>query len=165
MRITDDYVFFYGSVFSNWFECKLIWRGIEFNCAEQAMMWAKGMVFGDKESQAKILATDDPRKQKALGRKIKNFDLEVWHEVCVDLVTDICYAKFSQELSLGLCLIQHGYGRNFVEASPYDRIWGVGLSEDDNRILDPKNWMGRNYLGICLDRVCERLTKELTYLS
>ena len=41
--------------------------------------------------------------------------------------------------------------REFVEASPYDRIWGIGVEEEEAaRKDDPKTWNGLNLLGKCL---------------
>lgn len=47
---------------------------------------------------------------------------------------------------------------NFVEASPYDKVWGVGLAEENPLILDEKNWRGENLLGKVLDKVKETLS-------
>ena len=49
--------------------------------------------------------------------------------------------------------------RTIVEASPYDKIWGVGLLEDDPLILDEKNWKGLNLLGKALMEVRSKLNK------
>ena len=35
---------------------------------------------------AKIMASDHPRDQKALGRKVSNFNEETWKENCRDIV-------------------------------------------------------------------------------
>ena len=43
--------------------------------------------------------------------------------------------------------------RIIVEASPVDRIWGVGLASDNARILDPSTWDGLNLLGFELMKV------------
>ncbi|MDX9695402.1 MAG: NADAR family protein [Bacteroidales bacterium] len=160
MRITDKYVFFYGGIYSNWYPCEFTWRGISFNCSEQAMMWAKAMVFGDSESAKKIMETEFPSEQKKLGRKVKGFDPNAWEQVCVDIVTHICYCKFSQNEYLKLEMLKDGMGRNFVESSPYDKIWGIGLDTYDDKVLDENNWNGKNYLGICLDNVYQKLKEE-----
>jgi ribA/ribD-fused uncharacterized protein len=46
-------------------------------------------------------------------------------------------------------------GTLLVEASPYDRIWGIGLAEDDPGIHDPLNWNGLNWLGEVLTELRE----------
>ena len=38
-------------------------------------------------------------------------------------------------------------GKIIAEASPYDAIWGIGLSSQDKKALDVKNWVGKNLLG------------------
>jgi len=129
------------------------------------MMYAKAMCFGDKKIAYKIMEKEKPSEQKKLGRKVKNFDPNAWEQVCVDLVTEICYCKFIQNKELALQMLKDGYNRKFVEASPYDKIWGIGLSEDDDRVLNESNWNGSNYLGVCLDNVNTILKKELTYLG
>ena len=40
--------------------------------------------------------------------------------------------------------------RVLVEASPVDRIWGIGLAADDERAADPARWPGLNLLGFAL---------------
>jgi ribA/ribD-fused uncharacterized protein len=57
-----------------------------------------------------------------------------------------CKLKFTQNVSAYEALVATR-GTQLVEASPSDLIWGVGLSQDDDRILDPGNWRGSNWLG------------------
>lgn len=47
-----------------------------------------------------------------------------------------------------------------VEASPYDKLWGIGLSENSSGVDNPLNWQGRNFLGFALMEVREKLRKE-----
>jgi ribA/ribD-fused uncharacterized protein len=47
-----------------------------------------------------------------------------------------------------------------VEASPYDRIWGIGVSATDERATDPRRWPGANLLGFALMQARETLAAE-----
>ena len=46
-----------------------------------------------------------------------------------------------------------------VEASPYDKIWGVGLGPTDKKIIDKNKWKGLNKLGKILMKVRENINK------
>lgn len=50
--------------------------------------------------------------------------------------------------------------RVLVEASPVDSIWGVGLAADDEAVLNPLLWKGKNLLGFALMEVRDRLQAE-----
>jgi ribA/ribD-fused uncharacterized protein len=63
-----------------------------------------------------------------------------------------CREKFRQNAELAAVLRDTG-SSVLVEASPYDRIWGVGLGETDPRLADSSNWQGLNLLGKTLMRV------------
>jgi ribA/ribD-fused uncharacterized protein len=47
-----------------------------------------------------------------------------------------------------------------IEASPYDLIWGVGISERDPKIADKTQWRGLNLLGIALMKVRDVLEPQ-----
>lgn len=157
MKITDKYVFFWGGPFSQWFASSFRdEKGITYSCAEQYMMAQKALLFGDVDIYNQILSTDNPKQQKALGRKVRNFDPKKWDIVCKDIVKQGNMAKFSQNPKLKQMLRETG-DRKLVEASPYDKIWGIGLGENDPRIHDEKNWQGKNYLGEVLMEVRDLL--------
>lgn len=147
-------------VFSNWFISEFEVKGVRFNCVEQFMMYCKAKLFGDELTAGKIMSAARPREQKALGRSVKNYDDEAWCERRGRIVARGCYAKFSQNPALRDALLATD-GTVLVEASPYDRIWGVGLAEHDPRVLDPRKWQGQNLLGIALMEVREKLVSEL----
>jgi ribA/ribD-fused uncharacterized protein len=146
------YHFFWDGPFSQWYSCDIIYKDIKFGCAEQAMMYSKAILFGDEEIAEKILNTDNPRSQKALGRQVRNFDPVLWDQHKFDIVLGINLKKFDQNLDLKETLLNTDC-EYFVEASPYDTIWGIGLGENDPRIHDESQWRGQNLLGKALDLI------------
>ncbi len=58
------------------------------------------MIFEDNESQDQILKADSPKKQKSLGRKVKNFDDHIWSTVNIGHMRTACKAKVSLSVSL-----------------------------------------------------------------
>lgn len=145
-------VLFYGGPLSQWVPCKFEIDGITYNCAEQYMMAEKAFFFDDEESFCRILGTSNPSQQKAIGRKVKGFDADAWNKIACSVVYKGNYAKFGQNPMLKDFLLNTG-NRHLVEASPTDLIWGIGLSVDDPRALDPKQWRGLNWLGVTLMKV------------
>jgi ribA/ribD-fused uncharacterized protein len=129
-----------------------------FANAEQWMMYNKAVLFGDMKMAKVILATPDPRKVKGLGRKVRGFKEAVWKRERLPIVRKGNYLKFSQNPALWKAL-DSAIG-DPVEASPVDRIWGIGLRASDPRALDPKTWRGLNLLGIALVDVREMIRKE-----
>ena len=158
-RITDTHVFFWGSVFSNWAEAKFEYKGHEFNNTEQAFMWEKAMFFDDKKIAQKILENENPKDCKDLGRKVKHFDQESWMINCFTFMVAVNYAKYTQHPELKETLLSTG-DKVIVEASPHDKIWGIGLHWNDDRCLDESNWEGMNLLGKALMHVRETLKFE-----
>jgi hypothetical protein len=154
-----DYYFFWGGYCSQWAESPFEEFGEIFNCAEQFMMAAKAKVFNDEESFKKIMATNSPREQKALGRKVKNFNAETWNTVARDYVTLGNYNKFTQNEEFLDSLRKHR-GKFFVEASPYDKVWGIGLGTDAEGIENPANWQGTNWLGQCINAARDLIFSE-----
>ena len=149
---TDTHVYFYGSVYSQWALRDMEIDGLIFNCCEQYMMYKKAMLFEDHGMIGEIMTTNNPREQKALGRKVKNFDKDKWEEIARDVVYKANYAKFTQNKDCLNELVKSG-DKIIVEASPYDCIWGVGLAPDDPKVLDEKNWRGTNWLGEAIMQV------------
>jgi ribA/ribD-fused uncharacterized protein len=147
------------SPFSQWHPAQFVVAGKRFTCTEQYMMHGKAVLFGDLEVAERILASTAPKTHKALGRKVQGFDDEVWQRERERIVYEGNHAKFTQNPALLAALLATA-GTELVEASPLDRIWGVGLEAEDPRIQDPANWRGLNLLGKVLTRLREDLLRS-----
>ena len=156
-----SYTFFFGeeSPFSQWHRCSFVVEDRTFNCAEQYMMHGKALLFRDAEIAAKILVADHPRAHKALGRKVRGFDGATWNRERERIVRDGNRAKFTQNTELRSQLMATR-GTTLVEASPYDRIWGIGLAATDPRAQDPNLWRGQNLLGKLLTELRDELARQ-----
>jgi len=156
---TDTHVYFYGSCYSQWAMRDILIDGEEYNCAEQYMMAEKARLFKDEESLKIIMSSDSPATQKRQGRKVKNYDDNKWKEICREVVFKANYAKFTQHEDLKEKLLKTD-DKIIVEASPYDALWGVALGPWDDKILDPKNWKGENWLGEAIMKVREKIRQN-----
>lgn len=157
MKITNTHVYFWSGPFSQWYKSSFRdSRGTLYNCAEQYMMAQKALLFDSPDKYWAIMGSHDPKEQKAIGRTISDFDLDVWKENAKLIVYRGNLYKFTQNKYLKNQLLDTG-SKYIVEASPYDKVWGVGLREDDPAILDFNNWQGSNWLGEILVKVREDL--------
>jgi len=141
---------------SQWWPAPFTVDGRAFATAEHYMMWRKATLFGDHAAALKILDAPHPHAAKALGGRVVGFDQQVWDEHRVPIVVAGNLAKFGQHPPLGAFLVTTGR-RILVEASPVDRIWGIGLARDDPAATDPGRWCGLNLLGFALMQVRETL--------
>jgi len=156
-RVTDTHVYFWGDpTLSNWGPASFEHKGLHFHNSEQAFMWEKADFFGDEEIANEILKTSNPKDAKDLGRKVKGYSDEEWAKVRYKKMFEVCMAKFSQNQDQRETLLNTG-DRVLVEASPYDRVWGVGWHWTDPEILHELNWRGQNLLGKVLMEVRESL--------
>ena len=144
-----------ASCFSQWYEAPFVIDGHRYPTAEHFMMAEKAALFGDAETRAEVFRAPTPGAAKALGRKVRGFDESIWVEHRFRIVVRANEAKFSQNAALAGFLGQTG-SRVLVEASPVDRVWGVGLAADDEKVNDPNLWQGLNLLGFALMHVRDR---------
>ena len=155
-RETDTHLYFLRGVLSNFEKCYIKYRGHLFATTEQAFMWEKAVFFNDHESASKILKEENPAKAKKLGREVKNFDDSKWSEVCYEIMYKINYEKYSQNTRLKNILLNTG-DKMIIEANPRDTRWAIGLSAEDDRVLDESQWQGENLLGKVLMQVRQEL--------
>ena len=158
------YIYFWGHVekqpsiitkscFSQWYPSRFEIDNIYYPTSEHYMMAEKARLFGDEHANSPGLA-------KALGRQVKGFIPKIWDEHCFNIVINGNYAKFSQNPKL-MDFILSTKQRILVEASPVDKIWGIGLSQDDPNIENPLMWRGKNLLGFALMNVRQQLQEKL----
>jgi ribA/ribD-fused uncharacterized protein len=148
------------SCFSQWWRCRFVVDGQAYSSAEQFMMAGKARLFGDDDALARVLATADPGRAKAIGRTVRSFVEATWERARFDLVTQGNVAKFGQDEALRNYLLSTR-DQILVEASPMDRIWGIGLAADHEHIENPHEWRGENLLGFALVRTRMILRGEL----
>lgn len=159
-RVTDTHVFFWKGFMSNFTQTRFPWTYAdsgehEFLCTEQAFMWAKAKFFGDEETAKEILLVgDDPMSCKNWGRAVKNYDDEKWNIVRYDIMKAVNIQKYLWDENLRNKLLDPMFeGKLFVEASPFDGIWGIKMGMNDKGVEDPGNWKGLNLLGQIITEV------------
>jgi hypothetical protein len=161
------YLFFWGhqpepdgsvgkGCLSQWWPAPFAADGHEFATAEHYMMWRKAVLFDDAGTAERVLAAGHPEQAKDLGRQVRGFDHATWEAQRYQIVVDGNTHKFGQHDDLRAFLLATG-DRVLVEASPLDRVWGIGLAADDPRAQDPAQWRGLNLLGYALGDVREVL--------
>ena len=146
------------SCFSQWQPSPFSVDGDKYYCAEQYMMAEKARLFGDEEVEEEIMNTSDPKLMKALGRKVRNFDPQVWDKLKYSIVLNGNYYKFTQNKEMMDFLLSTG-DKILVEASPMDTIWGIGLGKDNEKAHNIASWRGKNLLGFALMEVRDEIRK------
>ena len=144
---------------SQWWPSPFTVGTVTYATAEHWMMAAKARLFDDREAERAAIAASHPEQAKDIGRTVRGFDDAVWQRHRFALVTEGSLHKFGQDRALRAYLLGTG-SRVLVEASPRDRIWGIGLSADDERTADPALWKGLNLLGFALMEARQRLAGE-----
>jgi ribA/ribD-fused uncharacterized protein len=137
---------------SQWWTAPFILDGDRYPTAEHSMMAEKARLFGDEETRARILKAPNPGAAKRLGREVRGFEESRWAEARFEIVVRGNREKFGQHPELREFLLGTGK-RVLVEASPVDRIWGIGLAAADPRAEHPEQWRGLNLLGFALMEV------------
>lgn len=158
--IKNNFYLFWGGIYSQWYEAPMTINGVEYNCCEQYMMAMKAVLFEDDDILKQIMDTTDPKKQKSLGRKVKNFNQSKWESICKDIVFVANMNKFRQNPQLQADMLMQPDNIEWVEASPYDKIWGIGLGADNKLAWDKDTWQGTNWLGEAITKVRDILIKE-----
>ncbi len=146
------------SCFSQWQLSPFNINAEKYQCAEQWMMVAKARIFKDEEVEKEIMNTYDPKLMKALGRKVRNFNPEIWDKAKYSIVLNGNYYKFTQNKEMMDFLLSTG-DKILVEASPMDTIWGIGFGKENEKAKNVAMWRGKNLLGFALMEVRDEIRK------
>ncbi|MGW0365384.1 NADAR family protein [Streptomyces sp. NPDC002990] len=147
------------SCLSQWWPSAFTVGDVRYATAEHWMMAGKARLFADPEAERAALEAGTPAAAKKAGRLVRGFDESVWERERYALVVEGSVHKFASDPALRAYLLSTG-DRVLVEASPLDRIWGIGLAADDERALDPARWRGLNLLGFALMEARTRLRTD-----
>ena len=164
------YLFFWGhtpnkdgsvgkSCFSQWWTSPFTVNGVTYKTAEHWMMAEKARLFKDEIHLEEIIKSNSPMEAKQWGRKVKGFTPEKWNEHKYEIVKQGNVYKFSQHPELKEFLL-NTKNRVLVEASPRDRIWGIGMGAANEKAENPLLWRGQNLLGFALMEARDELNKE-----
>ena len=137
---------------SNWYPSRFSFRGTDFSSVEQYMMFRKAIMFGDDAVRNRILSTNDVEELKQLGRSVRNYNDKLWGGQRQLIVYQGLLAKFAQNDELRIRLLNTG-SAILAECAVTDKIWGIGLSMDDDRRFLIDQWQGSNMLGFSLMQV------------
>ena len=151
------FVFFWkpdeeNGIFGNWFPSQFVVNNTTYSCVEQHLMHRKACLFQDDATADAIMATTDPRMHKKLGRQVKNFSNDVWNTHKDKILYEGLMCKFSQNLQFKQILLATG-DKTLVEASPLDKIYGIGIDRKHPDATNPSQWRGQNLLGNTLMEV------------
>ncbi len=163
------YLFFWGhtpnkdgsvgkSCFSQWWVAPFTVNSIVYKTAEHWMMAEKARLFNDNKILDEIITSNSPMEAKQWGRKVIGFIPEKWNQHKYEIVKQGNIHKFSQHPDLKKFLL-NTKNRVLVEASPRDRIWGIGMSQSNEQAENPIMWRGENLLGFALMEVRDELNK------
>jgi len=148
-----------AACFSQWYDCYFEVGGAQYHTTEQYMMASKARLFGDNEVFNEIMEANNPNDYKKLGRKVRGFIPESWDAKKYDIVVEGNKAKFGQNVDIREFLLSTGEAI-LAEASPYDKIWGIGLDRETAMKGSAEQWLGENLLGCALMEVRDWLRTE-----
>ncbi|MFJ5534421.1 NADAR family protein [Streptomyces sp. NPDC093261] len=144
---------------SQWWPSPFTVDAVEYATAEHWMMASKARLFGDADAERRALDAPNPALAKRAGRLVRGFDEAIWQRERFAIVVEGSVHKFAAHADLRTLLLGTGE-RVLVEASPVDRVWGIGLAADDEAAATPERWRGPNLLGFALMEARERLRAQ-----
>ena len=137
---------------SNWYQRGFEIDGVQYRHVEQYIMAQKAQLFGDTVQYEKIMQAEKPDVCKRYGRAVAPFEPAVWDYFRAGVLKQGLLAKFTQNDDLRQMLLATG-DEGLAEASPTDRIFGIGMNAHEASKFSPAAWPGENLLGKTLMEV------------
>lgn len=165
---TEDSIYFYSHTkgkfpyMSNFYPSGFVdMDGIIYNCSEQYLMYHKCKTFDPNNNKMleQILNEKSPAKIKAFGRKVQNYNDQIWNQIRYNVMINGLRLKFKQNQTLANKLIETN-PKMLYEASSNDKIWGIGF-DAITAINKDKSLFGTNLLGLALVQVRTELMNQL----
>lgn len=157
----EHFCFFFGkdAPFSNFHPARFTVDGVIYTCSEQFMMHQKAVLFRDWFHAEEIMKAKVPLQMKKFGRKVQNFNADIWGARSEKIMKRGLKAKFTENEHLKRELI-NTFPRILVEASPRDRLWGIGLGAKNEKAHCRLTWRGKNKLGYLLTYIRNEIMEE-----
>jgi ribA/ribD-fused uncharacterized protein len=162
---SKDFVFFFrpdepNGWLSNWSNHPISdTTGTTYPTVEHLIMARKASLMDDSASLEKILKTKSARTAKSLGRKVSNWDEMKWQSRREAIALEGLQLKVVQHEEVA-DLLKTTTPKTLVEASPYDKIWGIGLASTHVNATQPEKWKGSNLLGKLWMKVRDEALKK-----
>lgn len=91
--------------------------------------------------------------------QVKNFEAQIWEQHNLNIIYEGNRHKFSQNLELNKALLATR-GTTLAEASPRDKVYGIGLSANNPRAQNRETWKGKNLLGEALTKLRDEILES-----
>lgn len=161
---TDNKIFFwkennkYGFLSNFYYSSFKDSIGLTYICNEQYFMSQKCLLFDSENKKLfkEIMDCKIPYTIKKLGRQVKNFDQSIWDKEKYNIMKIGIKYKFSQNKFLKKKLLETK-DKMLYEASPYDKVWGIGVNPNIASKSNSDKFEGENLLGKALMEVRNEL--------
>ena len=162
---TDSTVVFSSkyAVFSNLHECPIKIEGVLYNSTEQYIQVAKARLFNDEDSAKKIMGERDTFTQMMMGKKIRQFNANIWHNRVRNVLFSANLAKYTQNDYAKDALLNTG--TRLLGEATIDPLFGIGQRLSSKTVSDTSTWKGQNIMGNVLSEVRDKLRDEYENLT
>eukprot|EP01088_Endostelium_zonatum_P021078 TRINITY_DN8094_c0_g1_i1.p1 TRINITY_DN8094_c0_g1~~TRINITY_DN8094_c0_g1_i1.p1 ORF type:complete len:797 (+),score=253.18 TRINITY_DN8094_c0_g1_i1:114-2504(+) len=134
---------------------------VRYWSVQQYYLAEKARSVEDYPRVKQIMRSTDEDKLRKVQKEMKlaRKDMSWGEEIDRDIMRRGNEMKFRQNEKLRGRLLATGE-KTLVEASPFDKDWGIGMAANDIRVEDKKRWKGKNWMGESLMSVREVLRNE-----